>query len=440
MKIAFYTLGCKVNQYETQAMKESFVKEGHEMVSPEEKADAYIINTCTVTGLSDRKSRQFIRRGKKLNEKAIIAVVGCYAQVSPEEVEKIEDVDIIVGTNEKSHLLEYIETFSEKAKKVVKVKAYEALKEYEELEISHMDTKTRAFVKIQEGCNQFCSYCIIPYARGNVRSRTVENTLKEVESLIDRGIKEIVLTGINTALYGRENQNDSNMDLNGLIKAIETLSAQKGAELRIRLSSLEPTVVNGDYVEKLIKNKHLCHHLHLSLQSGSDPILKAMNRHYDFKTYETIINTGKAIDPNFGFTTDIIVGFPGESEADFNASLEALRKIDFAKVHVFKYSKRAGTKAAEMKNEVSPSMKKMRSQQLIIEGEASAKRFMLGNIGTIRSVLFEDFDPEQKLLSGHTDNYIKVYYSTENPEFLNKVVDMKIDSLYNEGVKVKLSE
>lgn len=440
MKVAFYTLGCKVNQYETQAMKETFIKEGHELVSPEEKADAYIINTCTVTGLSDRKSRQFIRRGKKLNEKAIIAVIGCYAQVSPEEVKKIKDVDIIVGTNEKSHLLEYIETFSKKSEKLVKVKTYEALKEYEELEISHMDTKTRAFVKIQEGCNQFCSYCIIPYARGNVRSRTLENTLNEVERLMDQGVKEIVLTGINTALYGRENKHETENDLNALIKAIETRGAQKDIGLRIRLSSLEPTVVNDTYVKKLIENKSLCHHLHLSLQSGSDAILKAMNRHYDFNAYQNIVHAGQAVDANFGFTTDIIVGFPGESENDFNASIEALRKIDFAKVHVFKYSKRAGTKAAEMKNEVSQKVKKERSHLLLLEAEASSKRFMTKNIHSIRPVLFETFDANKKCLSGYTDNYIKVYYETENPDYLNQIVDMKLSCLYNEGVKVSLPE
>ncbi|MEG0662558.1 MAG: tRNA (N(6)-L-threonylcarbamoyladenosine(37)-C(2))-methylthiotransferase MtaB, partial [Anaerovoracaceae bacterium] len=368
MKIAFHTLGCKVNQYETEAMKEQFTKRGHQLVGEDEFSDVYIINTCTVTGLADRKSRQYIRRMKKLNPDSIVAVTGCYVQVNPEEVASIQGVNLIAGTNEKHKLIEYIEHYHGDAL-CTHLNAYEELTTYEETGIiTSMESRTRAYVKIQEGCDRFCAYCIIPYARGPVRSREKEEILKEVEALLEKGFKEIILTGINTALYP---------DLLGLLSAIEQLSG----EFRIRLSSLEPTVVNKDYVKKLFAFPRLCHHLHLSLQSGSDRILEKMKRRYDREAYMEIVETLRAFDPHYGITTDIIVGFPGETEGDFEDSLDIVRRAEFCKVHGFKYSKRSGTPAADFPDQINGGIKKERNTRLMEEGEGVGKRFFEKNLG-----------------------------------------------------------
>ncbi len=463
MKIAFHTLGCKVNQYETQALKEKFVQRGHEIVEDDAFADAYIINTCTVTGLSDRKSRQFIRRVKKINPDSITAVIGCYAQVSPEEAKNIEGVNIVAGTNEKNNLPDYIEEYA-KAKGVeCHIKAWDQLTEYEETGIiTSMDSRTRAFIKVQEGCNKFCSYCIIPYARGTLRSRSEEEIIKEAESLIRQGFKELVLTGINTALYGLESQyrdkvtenkdtlnhnkdntNDSNGDNNsnnldeikGIERIVKALDQLPG-DFRIRLGSLEPNVIDADYARRLLKYKRLCPHMHLSVQSGSDRILKEMNRSYDRKDYLNLVDILKNYDTGYGITTDIIVGFPGETEEDFEESCKIVEQSGFCKVHVFKYSKREGTKAAEMKGHVAPEVKARRSEKLIRLSETAAKEFFSKNIGTTRKVLFEQYDEKTGLLEGLSDNYVKVY--CEGDLALCKTfVDVELIELYRDGVKGK---
>ncbi|MGN0710985.1 MAG: MiaB/RimO family radical SAM methylthiotransferase, partial [Anaerovoracaceae bacterium] len=333
MLIAIKTLGCKVNQYETEMLKERFQKKGHEIVNENDFADVYIINTCTVTSLADRKSRQYIRKMKKSNPKAVIAVTGCYAQVSPEEVAAIQEVDIVAGTNKKGELPELIEQYiNEKQENTISVvDGYEGLCEYMETGIiTSMESRTRAYIKVQEGCNRFCSYCIIPYARGKVRSRRVKEVVEEAKSLISQGFKEIILTGINTALYGMEegfaeadgmlaagsaaggngNSIEKCEGIEILLKELEEIDG----DFRIRLSSLEPTVINADYVKRLMKYKRLCPHLHLSVQSGSDKILKAMNRRYDRAEYLEIVRVLKEFDPGFGITTEIIAGFPGETE------------------------------------------------------------------------------------------------------------------------------
>lgn len=454
MKIAFHTLGCKVNQYETQALKEKFLRRGYEVVGEDEFADVYVINTCTVTGLSDRKSRQFIRRVKKINPGSITAVIGCYAQVSPDEAKNIEGVNIVAGTNEKNKLPDYIEEYAATNGVECHIRKWEQLTEYEETGIiTSMDSRTRAFIKVQEGCNKFCSYCIIPYARGTVRSRSKEEIIKEAESLLKQGFKELVLTGINTALYGMEGRacdkvtdkafcaadNDvaekvtESEEVYGIEVIVKALSALPG-DFRIRIGSLEPNVINAEYAARLLKYQRLCPHLHLSLQSGSDRILREMNRSYNSEEYLELVDMLKKHDPGYGITTDIIVGFPGETEEDFRDSCEMVKKAGFCKVHVFKYSKREGTKASQMKGHIAPDVKSKRSEELIRISEAAARKFFSQNVGSIRRVLLEQYDPETGLLEGLSDNYIKVYCEGGS-ELCNSFVDAELIELYRDGVK-----
>ena len=454
MKIAFHTLGCKVNQYETQALKEKFMDKGYEIADENEYADIYVINTCTVTGLSDRKSRQYIRRVKKLNPDCITAVIGCYAQVSPEEVKKIEGVNIIAGTNEKNNLPEYLREYMESNRQICHIKEYAELKEYEETgAITSMDSRTRAFIKIQDGCNRFCSYCIIPYARGAVRSRAKEEIVREAKSLIERGFKELVLTGINTALYGTEpgfgsnpkkNEPEGNEDAKdenevyGIEIIVNELNRLEG-DFRIRLGSLEPNVINADYAKRLMKYERLCPHMHLSLQSGSDDILKAMNRNYNGREFLQLVEVLKSHDTGYGITTDIIVGFPGETEADFHDTIRIVEETGFCKVHVFPYSKREGTAAAEMKGHLSSEVKSGRCAALIRISDSVSKAFFLGNIGTVRTVLFERYNQETGLLEGLTENYIKVYCKGSD-ELCNRFVRVHLIELYKDGVKGTIKE
>ena len=439
MKIAFYTLGCKVNQYETQGLKENFKSLGYEIAdSAEEEADVYVVNTCTVTGLSDRKSRQYIRRMKKKNPDAITAVIGCYAQISPDEVAAVEGVDIVAGTNEKGKLPQLIEQYRREHRQIRSVQDYEALGEaYEDMGIiTSMESRTRAFLKVQEGCNRFCSYCVIPYARGTVRSRPKEGVLKEAKALLDSGFKELVLTGINTALYGAEPDfPKEESGLTGVEILIDAISRLPG-DFRIRLSSLEPTVVNVDYVKRLLKYDRLCHHLHLSAQSGSDHVLSAMNRRYDRAEYLEIVRALQEADPGYGISTDLIAGFPGETEADHGDSLSLIEETGFCKVHAFTYSRRPGTKAAEMKGHLAPQVKKRRTQQLIEAGEAAAERFARSCVGQRRRVLFEERS-DDGLWRGHADNFLQVY--VDSPQDLEgKLMEVALTEAYRDGVKGQL--
>ena len=422
MRIAFHTLGCKVNQYETEAMKEQFAAAGHQIVGEEDFADAYVINTCTVTNLADRKSRQYIRRMKKVNPKALVAVTGCYAQVSPQEVQAIAEVDIVAGTGEKQNLLSYIEAGVSSCH----VLAYEELTEYQSTGIiTSMESRTRAYIKIQEGCNRFCSYCIIPYARGKVRSRTLEEIVEEAKGLIEKGFKEIILTGINTALYGED------LGYDGIEPLIARLSALEG-DFRIRLSSLEPTVINKDYVKGLLGYEKLCPHLHLSIQSGADSVLSRMNRHYSREEYLDIVKVLQGFDPLYGITTDSIVGFPGETEDEFADSLRIVDQAGFLKVHVFKYSPRKGTKAADMTEQVGGTVKNARSQRLIEKADAASQQFFEKCTGAVRRVLFEELT-EDGLLTGYSDNYVKVY-AMGTPEMLNQFYWVKLLEPYQDGM------
>lgn len=432
MRVAFHTLGCKVNQYETEALREKFISKGYEPVDEKEIADIYIINTCTVTNLADRKSRQFIRKARKKNPNSIIAVTGCYAQVSPSEVKNIDGVDIIVGTDNKGSIVELVEKSLASGNQEINITQYENLNKYENLGvIGTMESRCRAFVKIQEGCNRFCSYCIIPYARGKVRSRNQDEIIKEVKGLLKSGYKEIVLTGINTALYGEET---GELKIDCLIEEISKIDG----DFRIRLSSLEPTVINKDYVKKLLSKEKLCHHLHLSIQSGSDDVLGLMNRRYSREDFLEIVKVLQNFDLEYGITTDIIVGFPGETDEDFKDSINIIGEAGFSDVHVFKYSKRKNTKAAEMENQVPGVEKNRRSRILIEESKKIRKNFIDRNLGKIKRVLFErieNFNIDEKevqMSTGYTDNYIKVY--VHNKRLENEFAQVKLVRSFKDGI------
>lgn len=435
MKAAFYTLGCKVNQYETESMREQFRQAGFTVVPENEAADVYVVNTCTVTNMADRKSRQYIRKAHKLNPDAVIAVTGCYAQMDKETVAGIEGVTIVTGTDEKSRILELVQErlgstasgqpgSSEGETSVCDVKSYDELNKYEELGvITEMEGRTRAFIKIQEGCDRFCSYCIIPFARGKVRSRSRDEIVREVSGLVQSGYREIVLTGINTALYGTD------LGYGGIAPLIEAIDAIPG-DFRIRLSSLEPTVIDADYAAGLLKYGKLCHHLHLSAQSGSDSVLAAMNRHYTHDDYLGIVQKLRAADPFYGISADVIVGFPGESDEDFDESVRLIRESDLVKTHVFKYSVRRGTRAAGMADQVDEKIKNKRSGILISEAEKVQRAFLEKCRGTTRRVLFEQ--EEDGMMTGYTDSYIKVYVPAAG--LLGQFAEVKLMELHEDGM------
>ena len=440
MKVAFHTLGCKVNQYETEALALKFRERGYEIVGETDFADIYIINTCTVTGLADRKSRQYIRKMKKLNPESVVAVTGCYAQISPDEVQAVEGVNIVSGTNEKGKLIDYIENFFVERLPQMHVLPYEELKTYEETGlVTATETRTRAYIKIQEGCNRFCSYCVIPYARGSVRSRAVADVLAEAKGLLDQGFKELVLTGINAALYGTEpgfeKAPDGMYGIEWIIKEINDLPG----DFRIRLSSLEPAVVNAEYVKNLMKYEKLCPHLHLSAQSGSDAILKAMNRPYDRKDYLEIVSVLKEFDPEYGISTDLIVGFPGETEENFQDSVKLVEEVGFCKVHAFKYSQRPMTKAATMKDQIAPPVKKVRSQVLMEAGELASQRFYEANRGKVRTVLIEEYLEDIGCMTGYTDNYIRVYINGNKSDLINTFCPVKLEESFMDGMSGTLN-
>ena len=441
MKVAFHTLGCKVNQYETSAMAEAFAGAGYEIVDEHEYADVYVVNTCSVTSVADRKSRQYIRRMKKLNPESVMAVTGCYAQIDPEAVSGLAEVDIVAGTNEKSGLVRFVDEYIAERKKQMHVIPVSEIRGYDDMgTVTNAENRTRAYIKIQEGCDRFCSYCVIPYARGRIRSRSVEEIKKEAQHLIANGYKELVLTGINTALYDMEDVQGrrtdayaAKEDAYGVEKAVAAVNGLSG-DFRIRLSSLEPAVVDAEYVKRLFKYDRLCHHLHLSAQSGSDKVLYAMNRPYDREQYMDIVDALREADPLYGISTDIIVGFPGESEDDFRDSLKLVRDMLFCKTHIFKYSKRPFTKAAEMDGHTAPQVKNRRSEELHLAGEASAEGFFRMNEGTVHRVLTEERDTAAGLICGYTGNYIKTYIEDADIP-LNSFVEVRLKEHFLDGMK-----
>ena len=423
-KVKFSTLGCKVNQYETEAMAELFVKNGYE-ITEDYNCDVFVLNTCTVTNLSDRKSRQQISKIRSENSDAIIAVVGCYSQVSPDEIENIEGVNVILGTKYRKEIVELCELAKSSNKIINKVENIGKNREFEELTINTEHSMTRAYIKIQEGCSQFCSYCIIPYARGPIRSRNIRDIVLEAKRLADNGFKEIVLTGIHVASYGKDLEND---DI-GLIDVIEDIG-QIDKIKRIRLSSLEPRIVDKQFLDRLSKVEQFCDHFHLSLQSGSDSILQSMNRKYDTDLYEKTINLIREYYPYAAITTDIIVGFPGETDEDFEKTLNVVDKIQFSKIHVFKYSNRKGTVASKMKNQVSGVVKKERSKLLIEKSKYYTDKFLDNMLNQPIKVLFESKN-DDGYIKGYTTNYIRVKREY-NPNLSNKIIDVICNRRENE--------
>jgi threonylcarbamoyladenosine tRNA methylthiotransferase MtaB len=398
-KVAFFTLGCRVNHYETEAIAESFLKSGYEIVNFDEFADVYVINTCTVTSIGDKKSRQEIRRAKKINPLAIVVAAGCYSQVAPDEVSKIDEVDIIIGTNGKGKIPELVNKFKDSGKKINNVESIMNVRKFEEMEIDEYQNKTRAFLKIQDGCDRFCSYCLIPFARGPVRSKNPETVIDEVNKLSRNGYKEIILSGIHVASYGRDIGNTNLVDIIDKIESID------GVE-RIRIGSVDPAFFTDETIIKLSHVKKLCNHFHLSLQSGCNKTLAAMNRHYTAEEYKNAVEKLRKYIDDVSITTDVIVGFPGETDEDFLETINFIKDIKFSKIHVFKYSERAGTRAASFKNQVSPIVKEERSKILLKLDKKLEEEFIDKFKGRIMNVLFEEGNNGEYF--GYTRNYIRV--------------------------------
>ena len=405
-------------------MLQKFVEAGYEAVDFEEKADIYIINTCTVTNMSDKKSRQMIRRAKHLNNNAIIVAVGCYAQIAKNEIEKdIPEIDLVLGTNEKNNIVKYIEEYINNNKNVENISDVMHQKEFLDFGKVTYTEKTRAVVKVQDGCDRFCSYCIIPYARGRVRSRKIGNIVEEIKSIVEEGIKEVVITGIHVASYGKDFKDGTSLiDLLEEINKIDNLK-------RIRLSSIEPTIITEEFLARLTKLDKICNHFHLSLQSGCDETLNRMNRRYNTDEFENCIKLLRKAYKDVALTTDIIVGFPGETDEEFNKTYNFLNKIKFYQMHVFKYSPRKGTKAAEMKNQISPELKEERSKVLIDLSHKNEKEYKEKFLGRTVQVLFEQ--KEGEYLIGHTTNYLKVAVDF-NKSLENTIQNVEIVNLEKE--------
>ena len=400
--VAFCTLGCKVNQYETDAMEELFQKSGYAIRDFHEAADVYVINTCTVTNMADRKSRQMLHRARKKNPDAVIVAAGCYVQASAETIEADTAIDLIVGNNRKGQIVDMVEEFMERHNRAVNLIDINHTSDYETLGITRVSEHTRAYIKIQDGCNQFCSYCIIPYARGRVRSRKAEEIIAEVSGLAAAGYKEIVLTGIHISSYGTDFGNI------GLADLVERLAAVKGIE-RIRFGSLEPGIVTEEFVRRLTRIPQICPHFHLSLQSGCGETLKRMNRHYTPEDYKQRCELLRKYFDRPAFTTDVIVGFPGETDEEFEATEKFLEEIHFAEMHVFKYSPRKGTRAAKMPDQVNETVKTQRSARLLALGEKMSEDYRKLCEKKVLEVLAEEpvsVDGET-FWTGHSREYIK---------------------------------
>jgi len=411
--LASLTLGCKVNVYDTEAMVEILVNHGCSIVGFDRGADIYLINTCTVTNFGDKKSRQILRKAHRLNPNAVIVACGCYSQVEPEKIAAIEGVSIILGTQDRIRIAEFICQYLDGRKQADFVSSISNQREFEDLSVENMGERTRAYLKIQEGCDRFCTYCIIPYARGPVRSRQPESVIAEARRLSENGFKEIVLTGIHVASYGKDIKNTDLCDILKRIHGIEKIQ-------RIRFSSIEPNVVNGEFLDTIASLPKICDHFHLSLQSGCNRTLKAMNRHYTAEEYLDAVTKLRGIMPQVGITTDIIVGFPDERDEDFQESLEFVKEARLSRIHVFPYSPKTGTKAALMANQISNHLKEERAKTMGEAGEYLANKFAEDNIGKKLKVLFEK-NIGENIYEGHSSSYITVrQYSPHSLE--NEIV------------------
>lgn len=420
--------GCKVNQYETNAMAQRFIEKGYNVIEEnseniDKNADICIINTCTVTNMSDRKSRQMLRKMKEKNKSAIVVAVGCYAQVAKEELSKIPEIDLVLGNNEKVEIVKYVEEYIEKNMNIVEIQDVMNSKEFSEFGDITFSEKTRAVIKVQDGCDRFCSYCIIPYARGRVRSRNPKSIISEITKIAQNGIKEVIITGIHVASYGKDFKTSKDIKLQNykLIDLLEEINKIDGIE-RIRLGSIEPLLIDEAFIERLKKLEKICHHFHLSLQSGCDETLKRMNRRYTTEQFRHIVKLLRDAYNDVNLTTDIIVGFPGETEEEFEKTYKFLEEIKFYKMHVFKYSPRKGTKASIMKEQVSGDIKEKRSKRLIELSNKNELEYNKKYLNKEIKVLFEE--EKNGIFKGHTQNYILVHCkSNENLE--NKIIKVK---------------
>lgn len=428
-KAALHNLGCKVNAYETEAMQHLLEDAGYEIVPFTQKADVYVINTCSVTNMADRKSRQMLHKAKKNNPDSIVVAAGCYVQTSEKEVLNDLSVDIVIGNDRKHDLVRLLEEYSLDSVNDTVDDINDGKHDFEELFIDQTKEHTRAFIKVQDGCNQFCSYCIIPYARGRVRSRRFENVIAEVERLAANGFKEVVLTGIHLSSYGVDFE-----EATGLLELIQAVNAVKGIE-RIRLGSLEPKIVTEHFASELSKLDKICPHFHLSLQSGCDATLKRMNRKYTTKEYERGCELLRKYFVHPAITTDVIVGFPGETEEEFEQTKAYLEHIHFYEMHIFKYSKRKGTRAAVMPDQIDEQIKAVRSEKLIALGHDMSKEFRKFYIGKNEEVLFEEkaVIGDKEYFVGYTKEYVKVAKKTdENLE--NQIVSGRISGMLTDEI------
>lgn len=428
-KAALHNLGCKVNAYETEAMQHLLEEAGYEIVPFTQKADVYVINTCSVTNMADRKSRQMLHKAKKNNPDSIVVAAGCYVQTSEKEVLNDLSVDIVIGNDRKHDLVRLLEEYSLDSVNDTVDDINDGKHDFEELFIDQTKEHTRAFIKVQDGCNQFCSYCIIPYARGRVRSRRFENVIAEVERLAANGFKEVVLTGIHLSSYGVDFE-----EATGLLELIQEVNAVKGIE-RIRLGSLEPKIVTEHFASELSKLDKICPHFHLSLQSGCDATLKRMNRKYTTKEYERGCELLRKYFVHPAITTDVIVGFPGETEEEFEQTKAYLEHIHFYEMHIFKYSKRKGTRAAVMPDQIDEQVKAARSEKLIALGHDMSKEFRKFYIGKNEEVLFEEkaVIGDKEYFVGYTKEYVKVAKKTdENLE--NQIVSGRISGMLTDEI------
>jgi len=420
--VAFYTLGCKVNTYETEAVAQMFADEGYKRIEfkNDEQADVYVINTCTVTNTGDKKSRQIIRRAIRKNPEAVIAVMGCYAQMAPKEVQQIDGVDIVLGTQGREHFMDYVKRYQAEREPIVAVTNILKQRHFEKIDVTDFAENTRAFLKIQEGCNNFCTFCIIPYARGKLRSRPHEEIMTQARKLVAHGYKEIVLTGIHTAGYGEDLSDYNFADL------LRDLSTQVPGLERLRISSIEASQITDEVIAVLDASTIVVDHLHVPIQSGSDTILKSMRRKYLTDHYAATIAKLRKVFPKLAVTTDLIVGFPGEGDAEFTETYEFIKKIGFSELHVFPYSIRSGTPAARMSEQVPELIKSARVSQMIALSDQMAKTYASQFEGTVLDVLVEEVDKtDASYVIGHTTNYLKVR-TQASAETVGEIIRVKI--------------
>ena len=422
-KVALHNLGCKVNAYEVEAMQQLLENAGYETVPFEEGADVYVINTCTVTNIADRKSRQMLHKAKKMNPDAIVVATGCYAQADTEKLKEDTAVDLILGNNQKTQIVEALEEYEKEHAKQVQVIEINHTKEYEELSIASTAEHVRAYIKVQDGCNQFCTYCIIPFARGRVRSRKIEEVMSEVETLAAKGYKEVVLTGIHLSSYGVDFPKEERESLLSLIQAVSRVEGIS----RIRLGSLEPRIITEEFLEGIVKTGKVCPHFHLSLQSGCNKTLKNMNRRYSAQEYAEKCELIRKFYPAPALTTDVIVGFPQETEEDFEESYEFVKKIHFYETHIFKYSRRHGTKAASMDGQLTEAAKAQRSDRMLELHEIRAREYEEAMIGKKMELLLEEeieIDGRPWYV-GHSREYVRAVISKTDAHRVNDLVTVK---------------